>query len=764
MHMPAPTQQAAAVARSRNPLRLLSSVRFGVILLTLIVIYASVFSAVPPIRGMLELTEMQAFQHWIFVSLVGLFCLTLAVTTWKRIRWNITNLGVLTVHTGLLILVGGSTLYFFFKIEGDVTLRSPSIELLALGPDNQVLQAVEVRKDAGWAQELPAFGGRIGFIVDNVTRDERGVVQSAALRFRIGTAPAEVINLSRERPLQAVNERLALQLNVYPAQTHFYDDELAALHIGRAGSAEAPIVRPLHGLPLHRERYLDEGYTLTDRADRPAPSKRTWPHLAGLGLPTGWLEHWRMPIDVPLPELPFDVQVTGYVPYIADMRAEAVPGGSSENPAINYAFRMPRTTIREPLFANVPAQSLSRQAPVEFRWLSAAAELAALRRPLAGEEELHVRIADPPFEQTYAITPGQSIRVGQTGYELIIERLDRHWQMASPELRGATSPVAMVQVKGPDQRFSRTVVQRYPEYSQDIDEQGKRRTDGLVDANIELRYRTSTWMTVAAGPDVAPVLFIYQPDGKVEEAPLKPGEPVPFSAGGSFTLVNVIRDARAAATPVIEPLEFRRPNMERALSALRLKFTGRGAAAGWSESRWCVFTQNAHLDMTRNAPRRPITVRPPGSDAEYEIVYSRWPREIGATLIPGALSVNFQPGRMSVSTWRSDFGVQNTAGQVTPGAVYTNQTMTLGGPLSSVHWTLFQSGADPDHWAFTVLGVGNREGIWTMIVGSVLVTLGSLYAFYVKPVIIRRRKQSALQRAVQSGRLPRQAPDAAPVI
>ena len=38
----------------------------------------------------------------------------------------------------------------------------------------------------------------------------------------------------------------------------------------------------------------------------------------------------------------------------------------------------------------------------------------------------------------------------------------------------------------------------------------------------------------------------------------------------------------------------------------------------------------------------------------------------------------------------------------------------------------------------TVFGVGNRQGIWPMTLGCVLITAGCLYAFYVKPVLKRR--------------------------
>ena len=41
---------------------------------------------------------------------------------------------------------------------------------------------------------------------------------------------------------------------------------------------------------------------------------------------------------------------------------------------------------------------------------------------------------------------------------------------------------------------------------------------------------------------------------------------------------------------------------------------------------------------------------------------------------------------------------------------------------------------------FSVLGVGNRAGLMTMAIGAILVFVGIGYAFYVKPILMRRRE------------------------
>ncbi|MBK8270944.1 MAG: hypothetical protein IPK83_22610 [Planctomycetes bacterium] len=89
---------------------------------------------------------------------------------------------------------------------------------------------------------------------------------------------------------------------------------------------------------------------------------------------------------------------------------------------------------------------------------------------------------------------------------------------------------------------------------------------------------------------------------------------------------------------------------------------------------------------------RPITVSMPGDSEPWEVVYSRFARDLGVTLTPGKLSVNFFPGRDNVESWR----------------------------------------------------------------GCVLITLGCMFAFYIKPILLRRRTgQSGSRRQIndQSDRL-----------
>jgi len=735
------TPPPTSLARNRV-IRLLGDIWFGMAILALILIYASLVSAIPPIRGAIEVTEMQAFRHWLFCTLVVIFTISLVVATWFRIRWNVINLGVLMVHSGLLLLIGGAWWYFATKVEGDVLLRSPYVELV--GPSGQSMPASRVLAEKGhsWASDMPAFGGTVGLMVMDTEGDGLDPVRKAHVRVRVGETLQDVTLDAQSQPMVRVTDRLGVHLVTYPPETHFYDDETPALYL-RGPQPGEPLIVPVHHLPLFRERYTDEGYVLTDRAGRLVPSKRTWPHikLGPLTIPTGWFEPWRLPIRLDVPEsVPFDIEITGYVPYISHMVQQAVESGGDDPAGVNVTLSDGRTTLRRALFADPQRSMLDLAIPFEFVWVDSAEQVEAYCRPLAGPHELTVEIADPPVRRTLSIQQGQTIEIEGTPYRLTVELLSDDWPLMTPGYAGARSPVAQIRAENGETHFTRTVIQRFPQLSQDINAEGVRLRTGYVDDNIRLRYRTSArgWVGIVAGPGLTPVIALFDPQGqslKIEAPPGRTQQVMIRRTPVQVTIDSLYAHASATRLPVIEPLETRRVNITpRSASAVRVKITGRGPYAGFERSTWVAFSIYPHTE----ADTHPVPIRLPDGTT-WELLYSRYRWPLGARLAARKLSVKFFAGRMGVESWRSDFVAQVGDGRPEPAVVATNVTYAVG------PWTLFQSGAAQDHWSYTILGVGNRRGIWPMSIGCILITVGCLYAFYVKPALIRRQRRRALR-------------------
>jgi hypothetical protein len=89
-----------------------------------------------------------------------------------------------------------------------------------------------------------------------------------------------------------------------------------------------------------------------------------------------------------------------------------------------------------------------------------------------------------------------------------------------------------------------------------------------------------------------------------------------------------------------------------------------------------------------------------------------------------------------------------------------DQVAKMNNPIyfSGGDWIFFQASYDPD-LKYSVIGVGTRPGVKIMIMGCLMIVTGLLYAFYVKPFVIRAMKRRALAEAenAKSSRGPRQA-------
>ncbi len=243
----------------QNPvIRFFSSIRTGACLIALILVYACVASAVPPLRGALEMTEMQAFGHWLFAALILLLCTSVIIATLARIRFSLVNAGVLTVHTGLLILCGGAIWYFSTKVEGDVQLRSPRIDLVSTSGQQRSVASLLPERGKSWSAVMPAFGGRVSLQVADALLGGDGMVQRATVLAQMGDKPPVSIELVANDQMQKLGDKLALQLSTFEPERKFYDRENVALYFRQlAGATSLPAWQSaeIPGLPLFRERY-----------------------------------------------------------------------------------------------------------------------------------------------------------------------------------------------------------------------------------------------------------------------------------------------------------------------------------------------------------------------------------------------------------------------------------------------------------------------------------------------------------------------------
>ncbi len=734
--------------KHRNPLRFLfdlfNSVWLGISLIAAILCYSTLGSAVPGFRQAFELTEFQYFNHWVFAALLGLFCISLTVTTVCRIRFNLGNAGVLGVHSGLLILCAGSVLYFGRKIEGDVLLRAPSISIISRDrlrsdPGSAMLDALVAVKGKVWQANMPMIGGRYRLEVVEVHHEDMTTASNVLLEVTVGDEPPRMIEISQSDPaggLVSLNDQILLQLSPANITDQFYDESTPMLRVTHQGRA---VDLELASLPYYKERFVPEagpiwysnGAEVTSRRHRPLKP----------------LEYWEMPISpdgsgqAGIAGWPIEIEIDGYLPY-AQLERVPVPGGSEFNPIILVELSNDGGGREHWLTAQVPAGSLAELADgssVEYRWIGAATEIdRAWKAAVDGRHVLEVYVKDKDLRREYDVAAGQTIEVEGSDYTLRVEQLLPSWPLMTAGFEGARTPAALVWVESPNHQFQRSLLERYPGLSQDRDRQGRKilATGGPVDENIEIRYTDASVdrFVVFAGDNLAPTVVHTAPGGQRTIVGLEVGRPFRPGNGASLVLREHLVRPRMTEVPRVIPPSQRRPfsNVRRNHSLMRVVL--RSTIEDWSQHIWLPYS----LYNADHQGDTPATIVPevPGL-GEVSLVYGRTPRRLPGRITLERLQTDFYPGRQRPSAWTSHIRYEDPdSGRIVRTAAYLNHTARFG------PWRVFQATAAGDHESWTGLGVGNRDGVLTMLAGCTLISLGMIYAFAVKPILIRRRRKT----------------------
>jgi hypothetical protein len=145
------------------------------------------------------------------------------------------------------------------------------------------------------------------------------------------------------------------------------------------------------------------------------------------------------------------------------------------------------------------------------------------------------------------------------------------------------------------------------------------------------------------------------------------------------------------------------------------------------------------------------------SGRQVELLYSRETLKLPAPVALEEFQLEVYPGGEKERDYKSLVRFHENGRWSEIEEVHSNN------PTEHDGWWYFQSTWDPpDERAgyagmnYTGLGVGNRHGVGTMLLGSVLTVLGTLWAFYVKPVILRRRLG---ERGAGDRGVPQELPD-----
>lgn len=795
---------APSHSRSRGPLGatldLFSSVKLGITLLVLLFIYMSVGSAGvvypthPAIwhvdawtyeqlrqRPIFEMTEFEWFHWWPFNLLIALLCVNMTVTTIRKIPFNAINAGVWMIHIGIITLCLGSVYYFVTKIEGDapVARRAVTVALVDSSEGGGVLESSRFLAMPGNETSIGFGEGRYDLQVQSIdpawellSGEDEGVrafsvnlmVERADgqrfIRQVIAGYPEYTEDLifsddpgqPFQRNVKVNGERLfdpglLVGLEFAPTDHLYLRNDLAkswALYLREKGDTEW-VERPIDGGFLYNDYIEDED----------------WVWNAGTGDATMPLDAIDVAIpavspDDPAPEL--DLRATGFLRY-AVMRDQATPGGpdAALDPTAWVQIRAPQMDRSNDyvLRAFDPARNSVDGGLMMMRWIGSEAELENITRPSMLDisiPSLGIDISQPVVSES---EEGEEsfLRIGDTGYGYRVVSLQNDLALGS-----GTVSVAILEISTPTGIHRRWVFDD-PSLTRDVIEgmpMGQPQHAGEVvgDDSIQIQYRPgvgSALLTILAGPEEGRLRLISSvgvDEPEIMDLPV--GMPISLSGGLELEVDRFEPRALFVTKPFIVPMEQRARDAKEFFS--RLRVSSPSTSPTWLRYHMYPF-DGPEWTLRRHVYDPNVVTLADGREIELLFGRRRVPLPTEVSLEEFVLTSHigdFDGDTSNIRDYTSMLRFRDRRGEP-----WTEpMPVSVNAPVEHDGYWYFQAQWDPPDEPrfqgdvassglnYTVLGVGNRNGVYIQLLGCVIAVIGMGYAFYVKPVLKQRRRRA----------------------
>ncbi|MFK7759548.1 MAG: hypothetical protein AB8C13_06350 [Phycisphaerales bacterium] len=683
-----------------------------------------------------EMTEMQFYGWWPLRVVLFLFVINLIVTTIRRIEFTFKNLGVLSVHTGIITIALGSLYYTRFKLEGDILLPAPqSITQPVAGQPPRVLpqRSFFSREEVVLylAQET-GFSGQPLYEQRPLDKLPRYNDYNLTLNVPTGTKSLnEILDPTHTHDIEDVR---TLNFDVPFRQGSIIDPNIKLNIVGYANYAQ-----------------LEEEWFNTD----PLPGEQVNPvtvvdmfaQVPGAQIPTG-APAFRFPL---FPGIP----------------AKRI----AENQIIGLEYTI-----------NMP----------ESRWqiLSEPVPVASDMTP-----SLHAIVVEIPgigFKKTYSIREGQRIELDDTGYTIAVNQIapTPPFPIITPGYEDANSSVAILGITTPTSPapVDRWAFHRFPELDQDLTPTPSGRPDrSPPNPEILISYLDLTRLQVYIDdrPDGTTRALIRQPvtaalrtielvgeDGLPDIVPNDEGAVIDLRFGLSWP--HAKRISHPIPVPLIDQDKSLIGSHTNALTAVQVTYEG----TDWSEIVWVPFAKYIGVDQ------QPVEVRLPTGDplligvgrtqrplpgfaialVDFEMIaydHRGAPRDYQSLVRVEPSPSNMYPQPPNFDTF--EHIVKLNAPLRAPyhwdpeKTWLANSARRLQAGMNPEQFKFSQSGWDRAGWNqsqdlvdqglldkprvnFTILGVGNNPGIHIIAFGAILFSLGVPWAFYFKPYLVRRER------------------------
>ncbi len=664
-----------------------------------------------------EMSELEFYSWWPLRVVLLCFVLNMITATVRRIEFKIEYFGVLTVHTGIVTIALGSVYYTGLKKEGDTILfagnPTPGGET-TIGPPSGVFYD----------------NTRVALFVDGFKGWEQRPLTRIPRYNDYGTSDAPSRTLS---------------IPVMPSRTALVDPDIRFRIVGYAAYADLG-AEPVKASDAEAARAIAAG---VDRPVRFVDLLSSIPDAKG-SVPTGPVHRYRF-----------------------EPKSPAARASSQNLLSVEYTISMP-----------------------DSRWRDLCSPL-----PTGVRNALAIDIPASGFHAVLPVTRGAKLPIDDTGYSIEVEDLtpEPPFPIITKGYEGSTSSVAIVRITTPTgESYTRWIYSRFPEISQDMldttNAQGmptRRDADpairiGYIDANL-----LSANLDERADGTIRAVVRL--PSGEIR---------VTDRIGDTLDLVPnriavALTDRWAHASTVERPISVPPSEQDK-----RFVGTHDRAALGvevsvdlgptepervWSTVVWLPFVKYLEIadDLVKEVDipggrtirlafgrvRHPL----PGFDirlVDFQMIaydHRGSPRDYQSSVLVSPSASTAHAPRFEAFTHITKLNAPLTAPQhyEDDRSAIANFLARIISGLSPDQYKFSQAGWDAEMWKqsqqmvdagqikrpfvrYTILGVGNNPGIHIIALGSILMAIGIPCAFYVKPLIVQRKKRR-IQEQLRSG-------------
>jgi len=769
----------------------ISGVPLGITLLSVLFVYASVGSAgiVYPVFvdgglswkhdmirqwRMFELTEFEWFHTWFFIGLCAAICINLTLATVLRIPFNALKAGVWMIHTGIILMTIGSVIYFATKVEGDAPVIRRQVSItLPDGSAHSMPALTGVRET--YQDQSGAFSFEVVSILPQyeILTGELQGTQDFAVTVRVmtpdgteffrqllanhpqftedsievdpgagGGRPMErVRNLPGYEGQALFRDDLELGLDYLP-QNSFWVKDSWAIHLREVGS-DRWIERPIRRLPRYND-YIPAIQDIWASVEREYPVK---------------------PLNIRVPAVdeadPFrgePLRVTGYLRYAVEQE-RFVAGSSDFNPLLDLQLiTADRRRSNFQLLALDPVRRSAAEGNLGFFWAADEEQFESIvddagparlefRVPQQGGEPLVVRERITEFEIEQA--DQQLKTVAGTRWQYRVQTVANDLEIRP----GIASNFAIVELISPEgERILRYVATDSRE-TRDINP-GADPPYVTPDPRIEVLYSRVRMPSISfVGREGTPRFAMIERlrSGGIRQQTVSVGDSIDLGGGNSLRLSRFTASAESQTKPVIVPESQRNADVDRSHHYAMVK-----VVIGEDEL-WLPFHKYTEMSeplaaagLTRYEPKVFTT----SDGREIEMMFGRQRLDLPAPVVLEEFILTSHIGGFTgessqIRNWTSELKF------LPEGEDPVRRVISVNNPSEFGRLWYFQSfwdapratqGRPPSAgMAFTGLGIGNREGVWTALIGSTLAVIGMIYTFYVKPIIKRRRRERVLK-------------------